>query len=540
MMQRAAVNTEQIDQVPSIVHDVLRTPGQSLDTGTRTFMETSFGHDFSHVRVHTDTQAEDSAHSVNALAYTVGSHVAFGQGQYRPDTPSGKQLLAHELTHVVQQGTPVPPANMLTVSNPHDASEQTAHRMASSIMAGNASPASSGPSHASSSTLYRQETPEATTAPSSTTSSPTPAPQGQAMSVTLDHFAFGDDKLPKDQAIELKALDALAQTIVATLSTHTDAFVTVIGHTDEVGTDKYNLDLGKRRAEATRDYLVQQKVPANRIKVHSFGKSLPVVKTGKANELNRRVEVLFDIPPTPANQPQTKTSTGGEANKDRVKVDLPPAKGDVDVKVQDKPGKKQETKPDIKPDDTKSSGKKEDKKPDKPKKESEEEKPHLGRQIGIGRQGPDKPFTYVQFTLEWSNKFALDIKNEKLPAWMRHHIDSVHILGEPGGTLQLHFLGDSVGAVDVQSLAKLVQLSITDDLDLSTVFGATYNDIFGKPKANKGAIVFGGEAELKLKKPFSIVVDVLGAYPFAPPDEPPTFGSRRVPMTLSIELRISK
>lgn len=553
MLRRAAVNAAQVDHVPGIVHDVLHAPGQSLDTGTRAFMESRFGHDFSHVRVHSDATAAESARSVNALAYTVGSHVAFDQGQYRPDTSTGKQLLAHELTHVVQQGTPVSASNTLTISDPHDASEQAAQHMASSITAGNASPASSGALLANSSTLYRQEKPEAATASTPTASAP--APQGQAPSVTVDHFAFGDDKLPKDQANELKALDGLAQTILVTLSTHPEATVIVAGHTDEVGNDKYNLDLGRRRAEAVRDYLVQQKIPANRIKVHSFGKSLPVVKTGKANELNRRVEVLFDMPAAPANQPQTKTPEG-QGGKDHVKIDLPPAKGNVDVKVQDKPGNKQDTKPADKQGDTKAPDKpvekkppdkKDDTKPSKPEHEDkgEKEKPHLGVQAGIGRQGPDKAFSYIQGTLEWSDKFALDIENEKLPSWMKHHIDSVHILGEPGGTLQLHFSGDSVGAIDAQSLAKLVQLSITDDLDISAVFGATYNDVFGKPKANKGAVVFGGEGELKLKefkdkKKLSIVVDVLGAYPFALPDDTPTLGSRRVPMTLSIELRISK
>ena len=66
-------------------------------------MESRFGQDFSAVRVHTDVSAQRSADEVNALAYTVGPHIAFGAGQYSPSTASGQQLLAHELTHVVQQ-----------------------------------------------------------------------------------------------------------------------------------------------------------------------------------------------------------------------------------------------------------------------------------------------------------------------------------------------------------------------------------------------------------------------------------------------------
>jgi hypothetical protein len=66
-------------------------------------MESRFGHDFGRVLVHTDARAADSARSVNALAYTVGSHIVFGEGQYAPATVSGQRLLAHELTHVAQQ-----------------------------------------------------------------------------------------------------------------------------------------------------------------------------------------------------------------------------------------------------------------------------------------------------------------------------------------------------------------------------------------------------------------------------------------------------
>jgi hypothetical protein len=145
-----------VSEVPPIVHEVLRSPGQPLDLATRAFMEPRFGHDFSKVRIsstpypapnavtinppgdpfeqeadriaarvmqspasepsashksydfsrvrmHTDAQAADSARSVNALAYTVGEDVVFGAGQYAPSTAEGRRLMAHELTHIVQQ-----------------------------------------------------------------------------------------------------------------------------------------------------------------------------------------------------------------------------------------------------------------------------------------------------------------------------------------------------------------------------------------------------------------------------------------------------
>ena len=81
----------------------LRGGGQPLSPPLRNFFEPRFGHDFSRVRVHTDAKATESARAVNALAYTVGQDVVFGAGQYAPQTWAGQRLLAHELTHVVQQ-----------------------------------------------------------------------------------------------------------------------------------------------------------------------------------------------------------------------------------------------------------------------------------------------------------------------------------------------------------------------------------------------------------------------------------------------------
>ncbi len=106
---------------PPIVHEVLHSSGQPLDPATRTFMEPRFGHDFSRVRMHTDTQAAESARSVNALAYTVGKDVVFGSGQYKPETSEGQRLLAHELTHVVQQNTTRVPNDIQLAHDPGNA-----------------------------------------------------------------------------------------------------------------------------------------------------------------------------------------------------------------------------------------------------------------------------------------------------------------------------------------------------------------------------------------------------------------------------------
>ena len=87
---------------PALVQNVLSSPGQPLDTFTRKFFEPRFGHDFGHVRIHTDENAGESAASVNAAAYAVGSDIVFARGLYWPGRATGRMLIAHELAHVVQ------------------------------------------------------------------------------------------------------------------------------------------------------------------------------------------------------------------------------------------------------------------------------------------------------------------------------------------------------------------------------------------------------------------------------------------------------
>jgi hypothetical protein len=107
-LQRASANKGIIGGAPPIVHDVLSSPGQPLEPDTRAFMESRFGYDFRDVRVHTDQRAVESAKAVNANAYAVGHRVVFGRGRFAPETREGKQLLAHELAHVVQQSRGAP------------------------------------------------------------------------------------------------------------------------------------------------------------------------------------------------------------------------------------------------------------------------------------------------------------------------------------------------------------------------------------------------------------------------------------------------
>jgi hypothetical protein len=88
---------------PAIAREVLRAPGTSLDAATRSYFEPSFGFDFSRVRVHADPLAAAAARSVRARAFTVGRDIVFAADRFAPGTREGQRLLAHELTHVVQQ-----------------------------------------------------------------------------------------------------------------------------------------------------------------------------------------------------------------------------------------------------------------------------------------------------------------------------------------------------------------------------------------------------------------------------------------------------
>ncbi|HEV8572894.1 MAG TPA: DUF4157 domain-containing protein [Actinomycetota bacterium] len=111
-----------------------RGGGSTLDEGSRQKMERTMGEDFSGVRVHNDTEADSLSRSVKAKAFTTGQDIFFRSGEYQPGSGDGDKLLAHELTHVVQQRN-APPAQKLEVSDPGDASEQQASAVADRVTA---------------------------------------------------------------------------------------------------------------------------------------------------------------------------------------------------------------------------------------------------------------------------------------------------------------------------------------------------------------------------------------------------------------------
>lgn len=126
-----------LGSVRSSIQRLRRDGGAPLSASLRGFMEPRFGYDFSRVRIHNGGVAQRSARALRAKAYTVGHDVVFGAGQYAPKTPDGRRLLAHELTHVVQQkgasratGPPLGPAlaDAPRGDQPSPASDNEAHR----------------------------------------------------------------------------------------------------------------------------------------------------------------------------------------------------------------------------------------------------------------------------------------------------------------------------------------------------------------------------------------------------------------------------
>jgi len=164
-IHRKSVSHEKAASVPSIVHSVINAHGCPLDTATRAFMEPRFGFDFGRVRIHTDSQAAQSASAVKALAYTVNNSIAFSAGSYAPYTAAGRRLLAHELAHVVQQGSALPlPHDKLTVGHVNDAAEADADRSADAVLSGH-NPELSRPRLSSASVVRRTPAPDETSIP---------------------------------------------------------------------------------------------------------------------------------------------------------------------------------------------------------------------------------------------------------------------------------------------------------------------------------------------------------------------------------------
>jgi hypothetical protein len=134
-VQRMPADVRHQSEAPPIVHQALNSPGKRLDSATRGYMERRLGHDFGKVRIHAGDTETKSAEAIGALAYTVGSDVVFGKDQYSPHTASGRKLIAHELTHVVQQSGTVDlrRPQRLAIGAADDAFERQAEMAARSL-----------------------------------------------------------------------------------------------------------------------------------------------------------------------------------------------------------------------------------------------------------------------------------------------------------------------------------------------------------------------------------------------------------------------
>lgn len=242
---------------PPAVQEALSSSGQPLDPATRGLMESRFGHDFGNVRVHADGKAAESARQIDAAAYTSGSDIVFGGGRYETSTPSGLHLLAHELTHVVQQSTAGP-------------GQQVVQRQPASAP---------GTLQVPSLDLRENMSPSMASALGST---------------AVDQFALGSAKIPTAGE---DALRSSAENILFFLKKYPGSSVHITGHTDLVDTEARNLTLGQERADAVSAFLQKEGVPAEIISTESQGESSPVVPTkeGVAEGRNRRVNVFFRV-----------------------------------------------------------------------------------------------------------------------------------------------------------------------------------------------------------------------------------------------------
>jgi hypothetical protein len=137
LVQRSGQSSLELDEETAGRINRERSGGQPLDEAAQAGMGASLGHDFSGVRVHTSPEADALSHQLGAKAFTTGQDIFFREGAYSPHSSSGQELIGHELTHVVQQGTgAVKGHGALTVSAPGDAYEQQADAAARTVAGG--------------------------------------------------------------------------------------------------------------------------------------------------------------------------------------------------------------------------------------------------------------------------------------------------------------------------------------------------------------------------------------------------------------------
>jgi outer membrane protein OmpA-like peptidoglycan-associated protein len=247
--------------------------------------------DLSAVRIHTGAGVAESVAALNARAYTVGPDIMFGAGQFDPSSNSGRELLIHELAHTAQpQGT-----STRSVSQPHDASEREADQVAETVMQGGIA----APRVTPAASVQREplEDSKPTAYPSvldRMLDKASPFLAAAVGSATLEGFDTGKSDLKPQHHAQLKQA---AGRIEILLHQYPQSQITVTGHTDTVGTEARNDELGLERANTVAAALRESGVPPATLIVKSAGESAPqAVKTADQtpNAHNRRVQVDFD------------------------------------------------------------------------------------------------------------------------------------------------------------------------------------------------------------------------------------------------------
>ncbi|MEO9805892.1 MAG: DUF4157 domain-containing protein [Reichenbachiella sp.] len=250
-VQTKRSSTNQEVASPSIENSLRSSKGggRPMSDETRSFMENRIGVDFSRVKIHNDSNAVRMNQELGAQAFAQGQNIYFNQGKYNPDSSSGKHLLAHELTHTVQQG------NASAIQKQDDDSSS------SKLSLGSGKQPFEGAFNKS------------------------------LGSFTLDGFVTNKhDLTPKHTAI----IKEKAATIAFLLSQDQDAYLVIEGHADAVGKEENNQTLSERRAGRVIAELINHGIPEHKMIKSGSGESELKIKTKKANAANRRVEVRFN------------------------------------------------------------------------------------------------------------------------------------------------------------------------------------------------------------------------------------------------------
>lgn len=299
-----------------------RGGGASLPNGIRQDMEGAFGKDFSDVRVHNDAHAHELSRSVHARAFTVGNDIFFKNSTYDMSSTEGRKLLAHELTHVIQQGgasgTPT------TVSDPNDVSERSADLVADQVISGrDAVPASEGSKTAFAAFIRPDDPvavqrcgnhPSVTVARQVSAVGCPPRPAGESQqSRSMGGVLAGDDVEMNAAARRLYVRDFPVnaasppsgfmespawQEAMSLMAGDPTTLIAVAGMTDCVGGLQENVRLRAQRAQAVRDALppiVRRRV----IMSHIVGEYFENNTTPEGRAANRAVKLIWiSAPPT--------------------------------------------------------------------------------------------------------------------------------------------------------------------------------------------------------------------------------------------------